>query len=48
MRKLTTRDLLATLVIAAVAVPLVGYPARGSMPFVQDPRGMATARADGQ
>ncbi len=41
MRKLTVRDLLATLVIAAVVVPFIGYSVRGSMPFVQDPRGMA-------
>jgi hypothetical protein len=41
MRKLTARDLLATLIIAAVVVPFIGYSARGSMPFVQDPRGMA-------
>jgi hypothetical protein len=41
MRKLTVRDLLATLIIAAVVVPFIGYSARGSMPFVQDPRGMA-------
>jgi sensor histidine kinase regulating citrate/malate metabolism len=41
MRKLTTRDLVATLIIAAVVVPFIGYSVRGSMPFVQDPRGMA-------
>jgi fatty acid desaturase len=41
MRKLTFRDLLATLIVAAVVVPFVGYSVRGSMPFVQDPRGMA-------
>ena len=41
MRKLTVRDLLGTLIIAAVLVPFIGYSARGSMPFVQDPRGMA-------
>jgi hypothetical protein len=41
MRKLTFRDLLATLITAAVVVPFVGYSVRGSMPFVQDPRGMA-------
>jgi hypothetical protein len=41
MRKLTARDLLATLIIAAAVVPFIGYSARGSMPFVQDPRGMA-------
>jgi hypothetical protein len=41
MRKLTVRDILATLVVAAVVVPFIGYSVRGSMPFVQDPRGMA-------
>jgi sensor histidine kinase regulating citrate/malate metabolism len=41
MRKLTIRDLLATLITAAVLVPFIGYSVRGSMPFVQDPRGMA-------
>ena len=41
MRKLTFRDLLATLITAAVVVPFVGYSVRGSMPFVQDPRGVA-------
>lgn len=43
MRKLTIRDLLATLITAAVVVPLVGYSLNGSMPFVQDPREMAGA-----
>jgi hypothetical protein len=41
MRKLTVRDLLGTLSVAAVVVPFIGYSVRGSMPFVQDPRGMA-------
>ena len=41
MRKLTLRDLLATLITAAVAVPFVGYSVRGSMPFVPASRGMA-------
>lgn len=41
IRKLTFRDLLATLIVAAVVVPFVGYSIRGSMPFLQDPRGMA-------
>ena len=41
MRKLTLRDLLATLITAAVVVPFVGYSVRGPIPFVQDPRGMA-------
>jgi hypothetical protein len=41
MRKLTLRDLLATLITAAVVVPFIGYSVRGSMPVVQDPRGMA-------
>jgi hypothetical protein len=41
MRKLTLRDILATLAVAAVVVPFIGYSVRGSMPFVHDPRGMA-------
>ena len=39
--KLTLRDILATLVVAAVVVPFIGYSVRGSMPLVHDPRGMA-------
>ncbi|SRR6266496_970570 len=41
MRKLTLRDLLATLIVAAVVTPFIGYSIRGTMPFVEDPRGMA-------
>ena len=41
MRELTVRDLVATLIVAAVIIPFVGYSVRESMPFVQDPRGMA-------
>jgi hypothetical protein len=41
MRKLTIRDAAATLLVAAVLIPFIGYSVRGSMPFVQDPRGMA-------
>jgi hypothetical protein len=29
----------ATLVVAAVVVPFIGYSVRGSMPLVHDPRG---------
>ena len=29
MRKLTLRDILATLVVAAVVVPFIGYSVRG-------------------
>jgi sensor histidine kinase regulating citrate/malate metabolism len=47
MRKLTMRDLLATLITAAVVVPFIGYSVRGSMPFVEDPRGMAGVIAVG-
>ena len=39
IRKLTLRDILATLVVAAF-VPFIGYSVRGSMPFVHDPRGI--------
>jgi hypothetical protein len=41
MRKLTIRDLMTTLIVAAVVVPFIGYSVRGSMPLVHDPRGMA-------
>ena len=41
MRKLTVRDAVASLIVAAVLIPFVGYSARGSWPFVEDPRGMA-------
>lgn len=39
--RLTRRDLIATVLIALVAIPYVGYLIRGEMPFIQDPRGMA-------
>jgi len=39
--RLTKRDALATLAFAAVLIPYVGYVVRGSMPFIQDARGMA-------
>ena len=35
------RDLLATLLIAAIGIPYVGYLVRGEMPFIKDPRGMS-------
>ena len=39
--RLTMRDLVATLLVAAIGVPYVGYLMNGEMPFVQDPRGMS-------
>ncbi len=39
--KFTWKDIVATLFVAAILVPYIGYLARGSMPFIQDPRGMA-------
>ena len=39
--RLTRRDLVATLLVLAIAVPYVGYLANGSMPLIRDPRGMA-------
>lgn len=39
--KLTMRDLVATLLVAAIGVPYVGYLLDGEMPFVEDARGMA-------
>ena len=35
------RDWVATLLVAAIAVPYIGYLIRGEMPFIQDPRGMS-------
>lgn len=39
--RLTRRDAVATVLFAAVIVPYIGYVMRGSMPYIQDPRGMA-------
>lgn len=39
--KLKVKDLVATLLVAAIAVPYVGYLINGDMPFVKDPRGMS-------
>lgn len=35
------RYALATFFVAAIAVPYFGFLVRGTMPFIQDPRGMA-------
>jgi|SoiMethySBSTD1v2_1073268.scaffolds.fasta_scaffold452578_3 hypothetical protein len=39
--RFTWKDALVTILVAAVAVPYIGYLVRGSMPFIEDPRGMA-------
>ena len=39
--RIKAKDVGATLLVAAVAVPYVGYVARGEMPLVEDPRAMA-------
>ncbi len=39
--KITYKDVVATLLVAAIVVPYLGYLAWGDMPFIQDPRGMA-------
>jgi hypothetical protein len=39
--RLTLRDGIATILVAAIAIPYVGYLINGSMPFIQDPTGMA-------
>lgn len=39
--RLTVRDGIATILVLAIAIPYVGYLINGSMPFVQDPTGMA-------
>jgi len=39
--RLTWKDAVATLLLAAIVVPYAGYLAWGSMPFILDPTGMA-------
>lgn len=39
--RLTLRDLVATILVAAIGVPYVGYLVNGEMPFIKDPRGMS-------
>ena len=39
--RVTTKDVIATLLVAAIVVPYIGYLVWGDMPFIQDPRGMA-------
>ncbi len=39
--RLKVKDLVATTLVAAVAVPYVGYLVRGEMPFIEDARGMS-------
>ena len=41
--KLRFKDLIATILFAAIAVPYVGYLINGEMPFIKDPRGMSAA-----
>ena len=38
---LTIRDRVATVPVAAVAVPYAGYLAPGGLPFIEDARGEA-------
>jgi hypothetical protein len=39
--RITYKDVVATLLVAAIVIPYLGYVAWGDMPFIQDPRGMA-------
>ncbi|HEU4514019.1 MAG TPA: hypothetical protein VFR87_13015 [Nocardioidaceae bacterium] len=39
--RLTLRDLVATLLVLAIAIPYVGYLINGSMPYIEDARGMS-------
>ncbi|MBJ7356760.1 hypothetical protein [Nocardioides sp.] len=39
--RISWKDLVATLLLAAIAVPYIGYLVRDEMPFIEDPRGMA-------
>ena len=38
---LRARDLIATILVALIAVPYIGYLVNGSAPLVEDPRGMS-------
>lgn len=37
----STKNLVATVLVAAIVVPYIGYLLWGEMPFLEDPRGMA-------
>lgn len=39
--RLTWRDGIAAVLVAAIVVPYVGYAVRGHMPLIDDPRAMA-------
>ena len=39
--RITSKDAIATVLIAAIVVPYIGYLTWGEMPFILDPRGMA-------
>lgn len=39
--RLRARDLIGTILVAAIAVPYIGYLVNGEVPFVKDPRGMS-------
>jgi len=41
MRRLTYRDAVPTVLVAAIVVPYIGYLIWGNMPFIEDARGMA-------
>ena len=40
--RLKTRDVFASILLALVAIPYIGYLVNGEMPFVKDARGMST------
>jgi hypothetical protein len=39
--RLKVKDLIGSILFAAIAVPYVGYLINGEMPFIKDPRGMS-------
>ena len=39
--RLRMRDLIGTVLVAAIGVPYVGYLINDEMPFIKDPRGMS-------
>jgi hypothetical protein len=40
MMRLKAKDMVASVLVAAIAVPYIGYLVSGDMPFIKDARGM--------
>lgn len=40
---MTSKDVVATVLLAFIVIPYIGYLVAGEMPFIKDPRGMAAS-----